>query len=288
MKNFLRLSICLVGLLNFTLMHGQCINDTTNNIYAFTIMVDNYETNYEIVKEGKTWAEAANCAKERGGRLAEITSQAEQDAIFAKVNTANINAAETVAADGGPASYLWIGGNDLVEEGTWVWNGDNNSSSLPFFMGDYITGVPINDAYNNWGGEPDNSGNQDGLGFAITLWDWGVAGQWNDVQASNALYFIIEYSSTLVSTAVEDIAANSQNIVVYPNPAQDQIYVDWKAPTVKLGTVKMVNTLGDVVLERKNHVVHQPINIAVLPQGIYFLYVEIEGERGFYQKVVVE
>lgn len=285
MKNFLRLSICLIGLLNFTLMHGQCISDSTNNVYAFSIVIDNYETNYEIVKEGKTWTEAANCAKEQGGRLAEITSQAEQDAIFDKVNSANINASQTVAADGGPASYLWIGGNDLAEEGTWVWNGDNNSSSMPFFMGDYITGVPINDAYNNWGGEPDNSGDQDGLGLAITLWDWGVAGQWNDVQASNALYYIIEYPGSIISTAIEDVAEKTIN--VYPNPAQDQLYIDCKASMVKFGSIKMVNTLGDIVLQQKNYDLNQPVNINMLPQGVYFLYVEIEGERGFYQKIIV-
>ena len=49
---------------------SQCIADSAANVVAFT-----YEGKvYEIVKETKNWADAAACALERGGTLAEIDS----------------------------------------------------------------------------------------------------------------------------------------------------------------------------------------------------------------------
>ena len=56
---------------------------------------------YEVIKVGATWADAAGGAVLRGGKLVEIESAEEQDAIFAAINAAGITAANTVAADGG-------------------------------------------------------------------------------------------------------------------------------------------------------------------------------------------
>ena len=47
--------------------------------------------------------------------------------------------------------------------------------------------------YNNWGYEPDDYlGQQDGLGLALTDWPLGYAGEWNDLNVANSLYFIVE------------------------------------------------------------------------------------------------
>jgi len=84
------------------LSYGQCA--TTSNIYAF-----NYNSKtYEVVKENKSWVDAASCAVERGGILTEINDLAEQNAIFdALDNNANITTNNTLAADGGGGAYVW-------------------------------------------------------------------------------------------------------------------------------------------------------------------------------------
>ncbi len=163
-----------------------------DNIYAFT-----YDgKNYEVVREQRTWEEAAVCAVERGGYLAEINDEAENTAIFDElINNASIfpHISMTVALDGGGASYVWIGGNDIATEGAWVWDGNNDGTTTQFWMGDF-TGAPVDGLYNNWGDEPDDFGDgQDGLGLALTDWPFGVAGQWNDVSDTNTIYYVIEY-----------------------------------------------------------------------------------------------
>lgn len=149
--------------------------------------------NYEIVKENKTWSEAAAFAVNRGGYLAEIDDLAEQNAIFDQIENSSIIDGNTVSPDGGGASYIWIGGNDLATEGNWIWDGNSDQTGVQFWMGTQ-SGTPVGGLYTNWGNEPDDFGSgQDVLGIAITDWPQGVAGQWNDLSTNNSLYFLIEF-----------------------------------------------------------------------------------------------
>lgn len=182
--------------------YGQCANDI--NIHTFTY---NGKT-YEIIKENQTWVAASSCAVERGGILVEINNIGEQNAIFYELNNnASIVTSNTIAPDGGGGSYVWIGGNDINTEGNWIWDGDNDNVGDQFWLGT-STGNPIAGLYNNWGSsnfgtEPDNFGSgQDGLGLAITDWPLGTAGEWNDVDHFNTLYYVVEYNSTsfIIST----------------------------------------------------------------------------------------
>ena len=170
---------------------------------------------YEIVKTARSWQEASNDAVAKGGYLAHINSKKENEEIYSRL-LRHISDAElltTRAADGGNASYVWIGGSDHTTEGTWRWSDDN----VQFTLGD----VPTAGVYTNWGQawdgghkEPDNWINADlapeGQDFAAIAvhnpikpgsnmgngrnWPWGFAGQWNDVAIGNALYYIIEYN----------------------------------------------------------------------------------------------
>ena len=68
------------------------------DIYQFTFN----DVSYEVIKTAATAANAARDAVSRGGKLVEIESTEEQDAIFAAItNDAGITAANTVAPDGG-------------------------------------------------------------------------------------------------------------------------------------------------------------------------------------------
>ena len=130
MKNLSTTIFALTALLISSNIQAQCVADEAN-VYTFTYNGDAYE----IVKENLSWVDAAACAVERGGFLTEINTQEEQDSIFYHVNQAGISANNTVAPDGGGASYLWIGGNDLAAEGVWVWDGNNDATSIQFWQG---------------------------------------------------------------------------------------------------------------------------------------------------------
>lgn len=150
------------------------------------------ESSYEIILEAASWSEAAKMAAAKGGKLAEINSEEEQKLIEDLIDETEIKLSQSRALDGGPSSYLWIGGNDLASEGQWLWNGDLDDSGLRFWTGD-VDGNPENDAYTNWGYEPDNYQEQDALGLAIANWPRGMKFQWNDLDSENELFFIVEY-----------------------------------------------------------------------------------------------
>ncbi len=185
---------------------------------------------YEIIKENKTWIASAACAVARGGSLAEINNAAEQNAIFTQLNTnASINLKNTIAPEGGNGSYVWIGGNDLSKEGTWIWDGNNGNSGPQFWQGT-ASGSVVGGLYNNWGNEPDDYFGQDALALSLNGWPLGSAGQWNDVDHNNTLYYIVEYttcnqttSSSFSKTVCKSYTSPSGKIWTTSNTYKDTI-----------------------------------------------------------------
>lgn len=200
--------------LNLQHTQAQCPDDATK-LYSF----DYNDHTYEVIKEKKSWTAAAACAKARGGYLAHIGDAAENTEIFNQLsNNAGITLSNTSTLNGGNASYVWIGGNDITTEGTWIWDGDNEGASTQFWSGDYL-GSDVGGLYNNWGetsdqNEPDNfpkdpfdinDPGQDALAIALNAWPTtessgnglGVAGQWNDILTTETLYYIVEHDQIL-------------------------------------------------------------------------------------------
>lgn len=193
----------LANFLTFT-TSAQCLD--TNNVYTF----DYNGSTYELVRENKTWIEAAACAVQRGGYLAEINDAAEQGVVYNEIMmNGGVTASNTVAPDGGNASYIWIGGTDRGTEGEWLWDGNNDGIGPQFWQGT-TSGNPVGGLYNNWGNEPDDWNGQDGLGLAITDWPLGVSGQWNDVDDANTLYYLIEYPNT---TGLKEIESDHRQLL---------------------------------------------------------------------------
>ncbi|GHT79268.1 hypothetical protein FACS189464_3970 [Bacteroidia bacterium] len=157
---------------------------------------------YELVKEKKTFADAAADAAAKGGYLVEIGSQSEQEAVYKRI-TEGASANYTTVSDGGGVAYVWIGATDKAQEGKWLWTG----SGTNFWNGNN-SGSAANNSFVNWGGksrgsfnEPDNFGTGQNAA-AIGLANWpsgasaqnalGVAGEWNDISETNLLYYVIE------------------------------------------------------------------------------------------------
>jgi len=177
--------------------------------YSFTIG----SKQYKIITTMKTWEDAAAWAAQDGGHLVEINSQAEQDGVWAAFQSSGISTTYTVVNDGGGIAYIWIGATDKNIEGTWIWDGNNDGQGSNFYTGQGSWGADngssVNGAFYNWGGtnttdgnnEPDDYGSsQDAAAIGLDAWPaagmGNIAGEWNDIDKSNTLYFIVEYEST--------------------------------------------------------------------------------------------
>jgi len=156
---------------------------------------------YQLIQVASNWANAKTAATNLGGYLAVIESSAENQALADFLLP--LSNQFPSAIDGGDARYIWLGASDIATEGSWSWVNDADFSQ-----------------YNNWGNgiygsEPDNSmGNQDALAMGMTPWPYpegglGTAGQWNDIDQANNLYYLVEWDDIALTqvtgtTALDD------------------------------------------------------------------------------------
>lgn len=234
----------ILALVLMTKLFSQCAD--TANIYTFTY---NGKT-YEVVKELKTWGDAATCAVERNGYLVEINDVNEQNAVYnAIINGAGVSPTYTSISNGGGIAYVWIGATDQQTEGTWLWDGNNDNIGINFWTGQGVNGAgngsAISGAYYNWGGtssgtpnEPDNYGaGQDNAAIGLAGWPAGTtmlgnASEWNDIDGSSLLYFVIEKNT---STDIPEERSNLQeDMNIYPNPTNGILNIDFDYNIVEI------------------------------------------------------
>jgi PKD repeat protein len=86
------------------------------------------------------------------------------------------------------------------------------------------------------------------------------------------------------TTGIEDVLENSENIIVYPNPAQHYLIINSKDASSKMVSVVMYNLLGAQVYQ--NHTLGQEhrINTDQLPSGMYTI--KIATEKGWINKKI--
>lgn len=266
----------LFSLIACSSLIAQC-NLNPSNIYSFTAN----GIQYEIIKENETWPTAAACAFLRGGHLAEINSQLEQDSVYYHLTQAGININNTKAPDGGNAAYVWLGGNDAPQEGRWEWDGDNTGMKVHFYQGQR-NGSAINGLYNNWGNEPDDfNNNQDGLGLALSSWPFGSPGQWNDIYVFNSLYYIVEMPST--STGI--IENKKELFQVYPNPVNEVIKINTTKQYNYKNTIRIIDFQGRTVLEQD---ISPSISVSDWKSGNYILQILEKSEIIFQEIITIQ
>jgi len=271
--------MAILMLIPFIKLSAQCAQLT--NIYSFTYN----GKQYEVVKEMKTWEDAANCAVERGGYLVEINDQNEQNAVYNGILSAGVSPTYTSIANGGGIAYVWIGAADQANEGTWLWDGNNDNTGLHFWTGQGSNGTgngsAVGSYYNNWGGsstvtpkEPDNFGaGQHHAAIGLAGWPsgttmLGIAGEWNDIIGSSLLYFVIELNS---GTGINDI--NNQNgIKAFPNPCNEILFVEYNN-TKSECDYEIYDMSGRLMAYDKLNA-NQEINILGLNTGMYYLKIK--------------
>jgi len=254
---------------------AQCA--ASQNVFTFTF---NSKT-YEIIKENKTWADAAACAVSRGGYLAEVNNAEENEAIFSQLVNAGVNPDDTVASDGF-SSYVWLGGNDISTEGKWFWNGNNDATGTPFWQGT-ASGIAVNGRYNNWGNEPDNFGGgvgQDGLGMSVKGFPNGEPGEWNDVNHTNTLFFVVEFNPTMGVDRTEI----DNTVSIYPNPATDVVTVNANTTITSVTIYTLAGQKLNVIAV--NALSNGEVPVANLPAGIYMLEIYMDNDTSVTKRLI--
>ncbi len=236
---------------------------------------------YELIKQNRNWADAQACAVARGGYLVEINDAAEQAAInSALAADTGINVAATIGWDGGGASYIWTGGNDISVEGRWIWN----TSGIYFWQGT-TTGTAIGGNYENWGSinfrEPDNYLNkQHCLGLAITNWPNGLKGEWNDIDGNDTLYYLVEHNApTEVGTT--DMAGE---IKLIQQPNSNTIKVVYTMSTDKIEEIKVFDATGRTIPTTFDG---NTIDVSGVTPGIYILRLYSKGKMMKTEKIQI-
>jgi Ca2+-binding RTX toxin-like protein len=174
---------------------------------------------YELILSSYSWHQAHSVAQNSGGYLAQITSEGENAAVHA-LAMAHYDYQEKwySAPDGGNSVYIWLGGSDLAQEGTWRWSD-----------GSLIAG------YQNWGEgdgvtEPDNyGGTQHYLGMALEQWPYetgsiGASGEWNDISGVNGLWSVIEFDGLIGTAGSDRIVGSNIDEYFYGGNRNDKLY----------------------------------------------------------------
>jgi hypothetical protein len=288
------MGLILIGSINVS---GQGCAGTAN-IYTFFY---NNKT-YEVIREKKTWADAALCAVELGGYLVEINDANEQAAVYdAIINGAMVSPTYTTVPDGGGIAYVWIGATDQATEGTWLWDGNNEGNGINFWIGEGTAGSGgghvVGGAYANWGGastgtyhEPDDyAGIQDGAAIGLSGWpsgsgSLGIASEWNDINMANALYFVIEKDNANGMNYRD----SSDPVKFYPNPVKDLLTIKTFHTGYTIASATVCDLAGKELLNHKslkNSL--YTMNLSQLASGTYLVKVILSDRVEVNCRIVV-
>jgi hypothetical protein len=271
-------------------LFSQCADE--QNIYKFSFNGEKYE----IVKEMRTWENAAQCAVERGGYLVEINSKEEQDTIYKAILAAGIPKNYTQVPDGGGTAYIWIGATDKEQEGKWIWDGKNQGKGINFWTGQGTAGANngqiINDSYVNWGGastgtfhEPDNYNNsQNAAAIALDGWPLGSTllgspGEWNDINENNTLYYIIEIDN---NSGVLENEFKTNPIFSFNSFSNNCIISNLQQNS----QISLFDFLGNNILNYYNKNTNPEVSLDLkdIASGLYFVLIKGKTNNNYFYK----
>lgn len=287
-KKIYTLLFTMTFITSINTVSAQC---DTSNRYQF---MHNGKV-YYVVMDKQIHTNARACAQIQGGHLVYINDQAEQDAVYNGILAAGVSPTYDTVVNGGGIAYVWIDANDQFTEGDWQW-GFNGTS---FWSGQGAAGAgggfAVSGAYHNWGGkstgtpnEPDDyMNNQDAAGIALASWPigssspLGIAGEWNDIDQVEQLYYVVE----IESTDVGDIDNGDNNIEVYPNPAANVLNVKLSVNN-KYYTLELINVVGQAIRTISVNDNNTIIRLGNVPAGMYILQAKSENSIHTEQVVI--
>ena len=81
------------------------------------------------------------------------------------------------------------------------------------------------------------------------------------------------------------------NWSVFPNPTQDQLFINLKPYAGKAATIELINNFGQVIKRQKLTEIGaniEQLDLKEVPNGLYIIHIKIDGQKALNQKVVVE
>ncbi|MDP1803128.1 MAG: T9SS type A sorting domain-containing protein [Bacteroidota bacterium] len=81
------------------------------------------------------------------------------------------------------------------------------------------------------------------------------------------------YENMLI-VSLQKNASTNDDIILYPNPTKDHLY--FSGIKNNEGKIKLINSLGEVVLETN---LSEQIDLKEIPKGVYFIIIENEGKN---------
>lgn len=84
-----------------------------------------------------------------------------------------------------------------------------------------------------------------------------------------------EANVNCASLGIEDFGS-SEGVNVYPNPASDVVNVEAQK---EIKSIKLNDTSGKLILNKKSNSFQEKINIHHLPKGVYILTIEMKGQK---------
>jgi hypothetical protein len=114
----------------------------------------------------------------------------------------------------------------------------------------------------------------------------------NSCGASPAASLTIAVNPACRTTATEDPAGNLQELIAYPNPANQVLNLAFQSGDEAKGVIRMLDMLGHEMLRRdipisKGRNQYQ-LDLNEVAKGVYFLYLESTDASSGFIRVIVE
>jgi len=102
--------------------------------------------------------------------------------------------------------------------------------------------------------------------------------------STDMFYILIDDIKVGIATSVEEMTAENNNVALAPNPATDYLTVTSSDP---IQTLRVINTVGQVVMEEVVNTNQTVLSIGHLEAGIYFVTGTTADGSTFNEKVMV-
>ncbi|MDZ7880995.1 MAG: HYR domain-containing protein [Saprospiraceae bacterium] len=116
----------------------------------------------------------------------------------------------------------------------------------------------------------------------------------NEPQEGDNIYRISAFLKDGTQRLSENLTVKfgrTDNLQVYPNPANTEIWLNLKVFEGRKAVVKINDAMGNPLLTTKIAAIQKtPLRLEIgdWSSGVYFIYVEIEGRKAQFQKIVIQ
>ena len=92
-----------------------------------------------------------------------------------------------------------------------------------------------------------------------------------------------------VITGMENIYANNYTVNMHPNPAKNELFIEWNNIEKQDKSIELYNAFGQKIktIKPNKNTKKQKISLKNITQGIYFVIMKVEGKKVWSEKLVV-